>query len=118
MSRLSIAVVLLGLVVTQQAASGQPSGTFESITYATAALGFTAATIRPAGRPAMTVCRGKLETAQIRVRDDGTAPTASVGQPIDIGDWVEVNGADALRVFQGIRTGGTSGVIQWRCNRQ
>ena len=92
--------------------------TFESVTFGASSTGFTATTIRPSGDPVMTVCTGKLETAQIRIRWDGTAPTATVGMLIDVGDLVTVRGLAYLTEFRGIRTGGTSGVIQFHCQRE
>ena len=91
--------------------------TFETVTFAATSIGFTAATIRPAGQPVMTVCSGKLETGQIRIRWDGTAPTATVGALIDIGDIVTVRGTPYLDNFRGIRTGASSGTIAFHCHR-
>ena len=104
-------------VVTPAEAQGNVV-TFESITFADTAVGFTATTIRPSGEPVMTSCRGKLETGSIRFRFDGTAPTASVGALVDIGDEVEVKGLAYLSRFQGIRTTATSGTIQFHCVRE
>ena len=92
--------------------------TFETVTFAATAIGFTSTTIRPAGGPVMTTCSGKLETAQIRYRYDSTDPTASVGALLDVGDIISITGLSFLNDFRGIRTGATSGVIAWHCNRE
>ncbi|HYC54523.1 MAG TPA: hypothetical protein VEL28_06275, partial [Candidatus Binatia bacterium] len=46
--------------------------TYESITVAGTAIGLTDAIIRPPGEPQQTACEGRLETAQVRYRFDGT----------------------------------------------
>ena len=61
-------------------------------------------------------CRGRLETASVRLRYDGTAPTATEGELIEPGDIVTISGAD-LANAQFIRTGGTSGVLPYHCWR-
>lgn len=107
------------LVLAPQATDGQTSlVTFETVTVADSAIGFSATTIRPASGTVMTVCTGKLETATIRYRVDGTAPTATVGALVDIGDIVTIRGLAYLTEFRGIRTGGTSGSIDFHCYRQ
>lgn len=42
------------------------------------------------GTPAMALIR--CETQAVRYRDDGTAPTASVGMPLAVGDVLEYDG--------------------------
>lgn len=109
----------LSLLLLQAGGQAQTNRvTFENITFAGSSLGFTGTTIRPSGEPEMTVCTGKLETAQIRIRWDGTAPTASVGEPVDVGDVLTIRGLAYLTDFRGIRTGATSGVVQFHCQRQ
>lgn len=93
--------------------------TFENVTIdnTSAGIGFTASTITPPGAPIMTVCKGKLETAQIRYRYDGTAPTTTVGAIVDIGDMVTITGYAYLQAFRAIRTGSSSGTIMFHCTR-
>lgn len=55
--------------------------------------------------------QGTLETAQIRFRGDGTAPTTSEGQPMEIGQTIVLSESE-LAQMQFVRTGGTSGVIK------
>lgn len=61
---------------------------------------------RQAQRAVITV-----ETAQIRYRYDGGAPTDAVGHILNSGDVVTLIGYAAINQFRAIRTGGTSGVI-------
>ena len=79
----------------------------ETLTVADTAVGLTSATYSDATRAEMT-----LETAQIRVWDDGTAPTASVGMLVEIGDTIVLNSAAQIANFKAIRTGTTSGVLR------
>ena len=91
---------------------------YESVTYAASASGFTASTLtRGDGRQA-AYCSGRLETAQIRYRYDGIAPTSSVGLLLEIGDTITVSGFTNLSLFKGIRPGSTSGLIKWACHVQ
>ena len=52
-----------------------------------------------------------LETAQIRWTCDGTTPTTTVGNPMDAGDSIVISGAQNIKQFRAIRTGGTSGSL-------
>lgn len=54
---------------------------------------------------------GYLETAQIRMRGDGTAPTSSEGVIVDVADKIILSESEIGRM-QFIRTGSTSGVIK------
>ena len=78
----------------------------ETLTVADTAVGLTSATYSDATRAEMT-----LETAQIRVWLDGTAPTATVGMPIYVGDPIVLNSAAQIANFKAIRTNSTSGTL-------
>jgi hypothetical protein len=80
---------------------------YESVTIADSAIGLTSATYKAATRAEMT-----LETAQIRIRSDGTAPTASEGRPVGVGDDIILKSAGQIAAFEAIRTGGVSGVLK------
>jgi len=80
---------------------------FESITVAATAIGGTALTYTDATRAELT-----LETAQIRVRIDGTNPTAAEGHMVEVGDTITLDSAAQVAAFKAIRTGGTSGVLK------
>ena len=111
-----LVVVWLGLLAGPLAAQTSLA-TFETVTFAASSIGFTAATLRPAGQPNVGTCSGKLETASIRIRYDGTAPTASVGSLVDVGDIITIRGLPHLGAFRGIRTGGSSGIVNFHCYR-
>ena len=53
---------------------------------------------------------GVLETAQIRFRGDGTAPTSTTGTLMEVGDQIYLT-EEQVENMQFIRTGGTSGVL-------
>lgn len=80
---------------------------FEPITVADTAIGLTPATYLDATRAEMT-----LETAQIRIRNDGTNPTSTVGRIVENGNVIVLNSAAQIAGFKAIRTGGTSGKLQ------
>ena len=80
---------------------------FESVTVTDSAIGLTSGTYGDATKAEMT-----LETAQIRVRKDGTNPTSSEGHLVEIGDTVVLKSAADLATFKAIRTGSTSGVLK------
>jgi hypothetical protein len=75
---------------------------YESLTIADSAVGLTAVTT---GK----VFAGKLETGSVRMRGDGTAPTASEGILVDIGQVVILSESE-IGLSKFIRTGSTSGV--------
>lgn len=87
---------------------------FEQITVAAASIPFTSATYAPVvtGVPSFQsraeVAMFSCETAQIRYRADGTAPTSTVGTIINVGDVITVFGFNNIKQFAMIRTGATS----------
>lgn len=83
------------------------ASTYESVTVADSAIGLTSGTYGDATKAEMT-----LETAQIRVRKDGSDPTSSEGHIVEIGDVIVLNSAADLATFKAIRTGSTSGVLK------
>lgn len=78
----------------------------EVITVADSAVGLTSGTYLTATKAEMT-----LETAQIRVRKDGSDPTASVGHLVEVGDLIVLSSASDIANFKAIRTGSTSGKL-------
>lgn len=108
------ALLLLATIValTVPVAAQYRYTAFEQITVAAVSIGFTSATINEgSGHPQATIASCRLETAQIRYRVDGTAPTSSVGTLLEIGDIITLTSPDLVRNFRAIRTGGTSGVL-------
>ncbi len=87
-------------------ALGGKTYAFEQVTVADTAKTLTAATYGLTKRAVITV-----ETAQIRFRTDGTAPTAAVGHLLDAGDTVILESAEDIANFKAIRTGTVSAVI-------
>ena len=80
---------------------------FESVTVSGTAGGLTDATIASKYEAVITV-----ETAQIRFRLDGTAPTASVGHILEAGDVLILDSFNQMDNFSAIRTGGTSATLR------
>lgn len=91
--------------------------TFESLTVAATAVGITSTTINPAGQPQMLKCSARLETAQVRFRYDGTAPTAAEGTLLEVGEIMDINDPQTATAIKFIRTGATSGVLKVTCWR-
>lgn len=89
-----------------------PSGTlgYQSVTVAATAIGFdvSAATNGAKVQSAMIT----VETAQIRVRDDGTDPTSSEGHIVEVGEKIKLVNAGDCAKFRAIRTGSVSAVIK------
>lgn len=86
---------------------GENASIYESVTITDSAISLTSATYLTSTKAEMT-----LETAQIRVRKDGSDPTSSEGHIVDIGDVIVINSAADLATFKAIRTGSTSGVLK------
>ena len=89
------------------AAEESNAGNYESVTVADSAIGLTSGTYGSNTKAFMT-----LETAQIRIRIDGTNPAAGEGHLIEVGDIIKLNSAADIATFKAIRTGGTSGVLK------
>lgn len=107
MKRFLSLVLLLALatpVVAQRTVS------FEQLTVSGSSTPITASTLT-----GMATCSARLETAQIRWRADGTAPTATVGTLMEIGDVITIDNIVDARAIRFIRTGGTSGVLDIHC---
>lgn len=86
---------------------------FEQITVANTAIGFTTTKITPnpggGSQAILATCRN--ETAEIRYTIDGTTPTTTVGTPIEALEVFYVSGHDSLVRFLAIRTTGTSATL-------
>lgn len=107
--------LILALTFGVAGSNATPYTTFETITVANTAIGFTAATIDPPGYTQMKTCRGRLETAEIRFRTDGVAPTSSVGTPLEPLEILTLPTHEDMQNLLMIRTGSTSGVITFEC---
>jgi hypothetical protein len=80
---------------------------YESITVADTAKSLTAATYTTGVKKAFIT----LETAQIRWRIDGTAPTSAEGHLLETTQSLTLNGYSQIVLFKAIRTG-SSGTIK------
>lgn len=109
---------LLILLLVALAANARVT-TYERIVFSDVAVGFSSDTIHSNAPQRNSEfypsCVGRVETAAIRVRDDGPAPTATVGIPVSVGESVTIRGLAWAEAFQGIATTGTPGVIQFYC---
>ena len=76
---------------------------FEALAVAGTAVGFTAATMADANAAFCTV-----EVAPVRMRADGTDPTATVGTPFAVGDRFVVWGDRDLKSVRFIRQGSSA----------
>ena len=83
---------------------------FETITVTDEAIGLTAAKLITTPRPKRVSIA--VETAQMRYRKDGTAPTSSVGVIINVMDTFYIEGVVEMANFRAIRTTVTSGKLQ------
>lgn len=88
----------------------QTNGKFEQITVAATAIGITGSTLT-----GMSGCAILTETAEIRMRFDGTNPTASVGTPVPAGGAYVFTNINDLTNLKMIRTGGTSATAWVSC---
>ena len=82
---------------------------YDEITVAAAAIGLTSNNVL-ASPPARKVII-TIEDAQIRWRDDGTDPTASVGRIANPTDTIVLNHGNRISNFRAIRTGSTSATL-------
>jgi hypothetical protein len=110
-----LALLLVFALAAPLAASQVQVKTFEQLTVAGTAVGITAAILSPSGQQQIAKCSVRLETAQIRYRWDGTAPTAAVGTVLEVGDILTIDGFDVASAIRFIRTGATSGVLDVEC---
>ena len=78
-----------------------PAG-YEQLTVANSSVGFASIPINT--NKAVVI----VETATIRYRDDGTAPTSSVGTKQFVNSTLILDGRDKIDSFRAIRTGATS----------
>ena len=106
---------VLALTTFSVSAQDIPAVSFEQLTIATSSVSLAGATRNPAGLSAAQFCTGLLETADVRIRVDGTAPTSTVGQLIPTGAMLSLRGADTIRQFAAIRTGASSGTLALTC---
>ena len=97
------------------APSGSPLDTFayEALTVDATGGGvpFTESTMNPSGERPARAAFVTVEDAPIRLRADGTGPTATVGIPYEAGDTFVVWGRRDLMSVRFIRQGGVSATL-------
>lgn len=112
MRRLALAAIVLLAMFTGPALAAPGNCTnapslvafaFEEISVSSTAIGFTAATAFPDGRKGADMAVVTIEDDAIRYRDDGLAPTATVGHPAAVNTSLTVCGAASLKRFLAIR---------------
>ena len=81
---------------------------FESLTISTVAVSITATNIDQHHDDALIT----VETAAVRFRIDGTAPTATVGHVLEVGDVLTLRGIGEIGKFQAIRRDGTDATLR------
>ena len=106
------------LIVAWSAASllaQQGLSTYEQILVGASSVGIATATTNPTGRSQMNTCTVRVETASVRFRDDGTAPTSDSGFPLDDNDVLSIPTNVIARAIRFIRSSGTSAYVNVRC---
>ena len=83
--------------------------TEESITVGAAAVSLTANNVF--SNPLPDEVEILVTGAPINVRQDGTAPTAAVGETVNPFSYITLKDRDRIANFQAIRTGGTSATL-------
>ena len=76
---------------------------FEEISVSSTAVGFTSGTAFPLGEKGADMAVVTIEDDAIRYRDDGLAPTATVGHPAAVSTSLTVCGPESLKRFRMIR---------------
>lgn len=105
MTRLRLCLCLLALTV---AVVGAQQVTF----YQQLAVSATAVSLSAGGS---SQCFGTLETAPIRFTLDGSTPTTALGQPLQVGDRLELFNAKDISNFKGIAMTGSAGALNMTC---
>lgn len=103
------------LAMTVMVSDAADFKTFETVTVAGTAVGLTSTTYAPTGSQQMSNCLARTESAEIRIRVDGTAPTASVGLLVSVGDTFEIASNADLAALKMIRTGSVSATVTFLC---
>lgn len=87
------------------------AGNYESITVSTTAIGVTGS-LMSKGANAAEVAFITLETANIRFRIDGTAPTTTEGHQLKAGQNLQLSSASDIRNFLAIRDDATDATLR------
>lgn len=112
--RLAYAVCMLLLAAGAAEAQGDIDQAL-TIDDTAGGVALASATTDPDGRMQAVYCFGVLETAQVRMLDNGDAPTTTVGTLVDVSATVELFRHNYIVAARFIRTGSTSGAIHFTC---
>lgn len=86
------------------------AGDFEQITVSSTAIGFTSTKLQPTSGTYSGQSAHKIacvpEDGEVRYRNDGTSPTATVGMVLPLGETLELSGYETLSGTKFIRTAG------------
>ena len=85
---------------------------YEAITVATVAIGFTASKLVPDSATPPGQAFVTVETASCRFRMDGSDPTSTEGHLLQVGDSINVTGTQNLYNFRAIRDTATSATLR------
>ena len=115
MRKLYVAVLLAVALIQSERLSAGPGGCtdfptltaipggFEQITVSSTSIGFTSSKYAPSGESPADMAIVTIETNAIRYRDDGLAPTASVGQLVSSSTSLTVCGLNSIKTVRFIR---------------
>ncbi len=106
MTRRTSALLVALLLLTVPLTSAQRTQRYEQLTVSNAAVMISGATLSGMG-----AAQGVLQGAEVRYRCDGTAPTTTVGTPLQVGSTITFANIIDARACQFIRTTGTDGVL-------
>ena len=112
-----IGLLIVTLVLASFGVGHGQTVTYEAITVAATAIGLAGGTLITGDGNRVSRCSGRLDTAQIRQRWDGTDPTATEGELVEIGDVITLSGYAVIEDVRWIRTGSTSGILRLHCWR-
>lgn len=125
---IQIGLILLALASLSGSSNAGPGGctvagqliplspNFEQITVSNSSIGFTSTIAYPTGGPQADYAVVTIATNAATYRDDGIAPTATVGYPIAVGTAYSVCGIQAIKQARFIRVSadGTLNVLYYR----
>ena len=114
--RLSVAFLVLFAVATSAGAALEKVSTQVTIDNTSGGVPLPATLIKPSGVQ-MSRCVGRVETAEVRYWSSGSAPTTTVGIPVEPLEIVTIDDYDAMVKFRAIRTTSTSATLSIECWR-
>jgi hypothetical protein len=112
-----VSAVVIGIVMPSLVlmSNGRPAIAQVQPKYESLTVDNTARTISSATLSGMAACVAVLETAEVRWRNDGTAPTSTTGTPVSAGTAIHFRSIAEAQTSQFIRTTGTRGTLHVNC---